>query len=82
MLEGKAEVGEVDMVEAMQRHALRLAAHALDLFDVTEPTHVAHFIKKVSICLSDNVPWSSSSSWSARGGRMAREKRNCSQVPL
>ncbi|CAA7392330.1 unnamed protein product [Spirodela intermedia] len=46
MLEGKAVVGETDMLEAMQRHALRLAGEALDLFDVTQSTDVAHFIKK------------------------------------
>lgn len=47
MLEGKAIVGETDMVEAMQQDALQLAAKALDSFDVTDATEIARFIKKV-----------------------------------
>ncbi|XP_078447689.1 dynein light chain type 1 family protein [Wolffia australiana] len=46
MLEGKAVVGEVDMLDDMQRHALGIAARALDCFDVSQPTHVARFIKQ------------------------------------
>ncbi|KAE8651306.1 dynein light chain 2, cytoplasmic [Cucumis sativus] len=46
MLEGKAIVGETDMLEAMQQDALNLAAKALDSFDVTEATDIARFIKK------------------------------------
>ncbi|XP_068644995.1 dynein light chain 1, cytoplasmic [Aristolochia californica] len=46
MLEGKAVVGETDMLQAMQDHALRLAAEALDAFDVTDATEIARFIKK------------------------------------
>lgn len=47
MLEGKAVVNETDMLETMQQDALQLAAKALDIFDVTEPTEIAQFIKKV-----------------------------------
>ncbi|CAI0375832.1 unnamed protein product [Linum tenue] len=46
MLEGKAVVGETDMLQKMQQDALHLAAKALDSFDVTEPTEIARFIKK------------------------------------
>lgn len=48
MLEGKAVIGETDMLEAMQQDALDLAAKALDFFDVTEATEIARFIKKVN----------------------------------
>lgn len=47
MLEGKAIVGETDMLQTMQQNALSLAANALDVFDVTDSTEIAHFIKKV-----------------------------------
>lgn len=47
MLEGKAIVGETDMLQAMQQDALHLAAKALDFFDVTDSTEIARFIKKV-----------------------------------
>ncbi|CAK7350722.1 unnamed protein product [Dovyalis caffra] len=46
MLEGKAIVGETDMLQTMQQDALHLAAKALDTFDVTESTDIACFIKK------------------------------------
>ncbi|KAJ8754617.1 hypothetical protein K2173_010708 [Erythroxylum novogranatense] len=46
MLEGKAVVGETDMLHTMQQEALDLAAKALDFYDVTEPTEIARFIKK------------------------------------
>ncbi|KAG4213648.1 hypothetical protein ERO13_A01G069100v2 [Gossypium hirsutum] len=46
MLEGKAVVGETDMLETMQQVALDVAAKALDFFDVTEATEIARFIKK------------------------------------
>ncbi|XP_044464220.1 dynein light chain 2, cytoplasmic [Mangifera indica] len=46
MLEGKAVIGETDMLEALQQDALDLAAKALDIFDVTEATEIARFIKK------------------------------------
>lgn len=49
MLEGKAVVGETDMLQTMQQDALDLAAKALDFFDVTEPTEIARFIKKVGM---------------------------------
>jgi dynein light chain LC8-type len=48
MLEGKAVVGETDMLQTMQQDALHLAAKALDIFDVTESTDIARFIKKVT----------------------------------
>ena len=47
MLEGKAIVGESDMLQTMQQYALNLAAKALDYFDVTEATDIARFMKKV-----------------------------------
>lgn len=47
MLEGKAVIGETDMLQTMQQDALGLAAKALDIFDVTEATEIARFIKKV-----------------------------------
>ncbi|KAF5461028.1 hypothetical protein F2P56_020857 [Juglans regia] len=47
MLEGKAVVGETDMLQTMQQDALDLAAKALDFFDVTEATEIARFIKQV-----------------------------------
>ncbi|GMP52817.1 hypothetical protein CsSME_00018501 [Camellia sinensis var. sinensis] len=43
MLEGKAVIGETDMLQTMQLVALELAAKALDFFDVTEPTQIAEF---------------------------------------
>ncbi|XWS15663.1 hypothetical protein CRYUN_Cryun34aG0021200 [Craigia yunnanensis] len=46
MLEGKAIVGETDMLQAMQQDALHLAAKALDIFEATESTDIARFIKK------------------------------------
>ncbi|XP_022735140.1 dynein light chain 2, cytoplasmic-like [Durio zibethinus] len=46
MLEGKAVIGETDMLQTMQQDALDLAAKALDFFDVTEATGIARFIKK------------------------------------
>lgn len=48
MLEGKAIVKETDMLQTMQQNALHLAAKALDLYDVTESTEIARFIKKVT----------------------------------
>ncbi|KAF7822777.1 dynein light chain 2, cytoplasmic [Senna tora] len=46
MLEGKAIIGEADMLQTMQQDALDLASKALDFFDVTEATEIARFIKK------------------------------------
>lgn len=51
MLEGKAVIGETDMLQTMQQDALDLAAKALDDFDVTDATEIAQFIKKVIILL-------------------------------
>lgn len=48
MLEGKAVVGETDMLQTMQEDALDLAAKALDFYDVTDATDIARFIKQVS----------------------------------
>lgn len=47
MLEGKAVIGETDMLQTMQQDALNLASKALDFFDVTEAIEIARFIKKV-----------------------------------
>lgn len=47
MLEGKAVMGETDMKQTMKEDALSLASKALDCFEVTEPTQIARFIKKV-----------------------------------
>ncbi|CAN1347292.1 Dynein light chain LC6, flagellar outer arm [Linum perenne] len=47
MLEGKAVVAETDMLQTMQDDAVHLASKALDFFDVTEPTEIARFIKKI-----------------------------------
>ncbi|KAF5730615.1 Dynein light chain type 1 family protein [Tripterygium wilfordii] len=46
MLEGKAVIGETDMLQTMQQYALDLAAKALDYFDVTDSIEIARFIKK------------------------------------
>ncbi|MQJ84103.1 hypothetical protein EI014_25425 [Escherichia coli] len=46
MLEGKAVIGETDMLQTMQQDALDLASKALDFFDVTEAIEIARFIKK------------------------------------
>ncbi|GKV30912.1 hypothetical protein SLEP1_g39679 [Rubroshorea leprosula] len=47
MLEGKAVVGETDMLQTMQKDALHLASKALDIFEASESTDIARFIKKV-----------------------------------
>lgn len=49
MLEGKAVIGETDMLQSMQQDALDLAAKALDFFDVTDSTDIARFVKKVTL---------------------------------
>ncbi|XP_039123980.1 dynein light chain 2, cytoplasmic [Dioscorea cayenensis subsp. rotundata] len=46
MLEGKAVIGETDMLQTMQQNAVKLASRALDEFDVTDSTEIARFIKK------------------------------------
>jgi len=48
MLEGKAVIGETDMLQTMQQDATDLASKALDFFDVTEAIEIARFIKKVN----------------------------------
>nr|POE77040.1 40s ribosomal protein s7-1 [Quercus suber] len=52
MLEGKAVIGETDMLQTMQQDALDLASKALDIFDVTEATEIARFIKKNVILIA------------------------------
>ena len=47
MLEGKAVVGDTDMTDKMQVHAMRCASEALDLHDVTDCKDIACYIKKV-----------------------------------
>ncbi|XP_008803857.1 dynein light chain 2, cytoplasmic [Phoenix dactylifera] len=51
MMEGKAVIGETDMLPTMQQDALRLAAKALDHFDITDSTEIARFIKMEFDCL-------------------------------
>ncbi|KAF9594896.1 hypothetical protein IFM89_035057 [Coptis chinensis] len=46
MLEGKAVIGETDMLQTMQKDAVGLAAQALDVFDVADSIDIACFIKK------------------------------------
>ncbi|KAF0905075.1 hypothetical protein E2562_000879 [Oryza meyeriana var. granulata] len=48
MLESQAVVGNSDMLQAMQRDALRLAGKALDDFEAVDSTKIARFIKKDS----------------------------------
>ncbi|XP_077221535.1 dynein light chain type 1 family protein [Tasmannia lanceolata] len=48
MLEGKAVISETDMLQTMQQEALRLAAEALDVFDITDSTQIACYIKKMN----------------------------------
>lgn len=47
MLEGKVVIRETDMMHDIKQEALLLAGKALDVFDVTHSTDIAHFIKKV-----------------------------------
>lgn len=47
MLEGKAVIGETDMLQNRQQDALRLASKVLDSFDVTDCIEIACYIKKV-----------------------------------
>ncbi|CAD5182963.1 unnamed protein product [Musa acuminata subsp. malaccensis] len=45
--ESRAVIGVTDMLQRLQQDALRLAGKALvDLFDITEATEIARFIKK------------------------------------
>ncbi|KAJ7566417.1 hypothetical protein O6H91_02G102000 [Diphasiastrum complanatum] len=46
MLEGKAVIGESDMPDKMQVHAMRCASEALDLHDVTDCVDIARYIKQ------------------------------------
>ncbi|KAH7431463.1 hypothetical protein KP509_08G049300 [Ceratopteris richardii] len=46
MLEGRAALGETDMPVLMQKHAMRSASSALDLYDITDCQAIAAFIKK------------------------------------
>lgn len=47
MLQGKAVIGETDMLDTTQQDALNLAAKALEIFDVSEARDIARYIKKV-----------------------------------
>lgn len=47
MLEGKAVVGETDMPQVMQAHAMRVASEALDLHEISDCKDIACHIKKV-----------------------------------
>lgn len=46
MLQGKAVIGDTDMLDTTQQDALNLAAKALEIFDVPEARDIARFIKK------------------------------------
>ncbi|XP_051113794.1 uncharacterized protein LOC127239605 [Andrographis paniculata] len=46
MLEGKAKVMESDMPEKIRIHAMASASQALDIFDVSDYTSIAAYIKK------------------------------------
>ncbi|XP_010268852.1 PREDICTED: dynein light chain 1, cytoplasmic-like [Nelumbo nucifera] len=46
MLEGKAVISDTDMLQTMQQDAIRLAAKALDIFDVIDTTEIACCVKK------------------------------------
>ncbi|CAN6205743.1 unnamed protein product [Urochloa humidicola] len=46
MLESRAVIGDTDMLQAMQRDALRLAGKALDDFEAVDSTEIARYIKK------------------------------------
>ncbi|MCO5580872.1 hypothetical protein L7F22_034744 [Adiantum nelumboides] len=46
MLEGKAIIGETDMPVMMQQHAMRCAAHALDIHDVFDCQQIAQWVKQ------------------------------------
>ncbi|KAJ7566419.1 hypothetical protein O6H91_02G102200 [Diphasiastrum complanatum] len=46
MLEGKAVIGDSDMPNKMQAHAMRCASEALDLHDVTDCMDIARYLKK------------------------------------
>ena len=47
MLESKAVIGETDMLQTMQIDALKFAGKALDVFEASDATAIARFIKKV-----------------------------------
>ncbi|KAK8648496.1 hypothetical protein V6N13_129247 [Hibiscus sabdariffa] len=69
MLEGKAVIGETDMLwtmqkvalilaamlQTMQQVALDVAAQALDFFDVTKATEVECFIKMINTTLAEST---------------------------
>jgi dynein light chain LC8-type len=46
MLEGKAVIGETDMPQKMQEHAMRCASEALDLHEISDCKDIACYIKK------------------------------------
>nr|DAD23064.1 TPA_asm: hypothetical protein HUJ06_024527 [Nelumbo nucifera] len=49
MLEGKAVISDTDMLQTMQQDAIRLAAKALDIFDVIDTTEIACCVKKILV---------------------------------
>jgi dynein light chain LC8-type len=51
MLEGKAVIGETDMPQKMQEHAMRCASEALDLHEISDCKDIACYIKKVRLSL-------------------------------
>lgn len=53
MLESRAVIGDTDMLQAMQKDALRLAGKALDDFEAFDSTEIARFIKKVGVLCSE-----------------------------
>ncbi|KAK3127384.1 hypothetical protein QOZ80_7AG0572510 [Eleusine coracana subsp. coracana] len=46
MMESRAVIGDTDMLQAMQKEALRLAGQALDNYEAIDSTEIARFIKK------------------------------------
>lgn len=47
-LEEKVMIGETDMPQALQSHAVRAASEALDIHEATDFKEVAYYIKNVS----------------------------------
>lgn len=49
MFEGKAKIGETDMPEKMQEHAMRCALDALDLHEISDCKEIACYVKTVRV---------------------------------
>ncbi|CAM6029327.1 unnamed protein product [Sphagnum balticum] len=45
MFEGTAKIGETDMPEKMQEHAMRCALDALDLHEISDCKEIACYVK-------------------------------------